>query len=210
VRSAPAPTLASARIEPFPARAEPAVLRTPASTAPIAWKTVAGIKAGDRPLVVWVADDVRDAAVERRAFDDADVRVASHAFRVVRIAPSDALTDPVLAPHARSAPALLVLAPDLSRGTITVGASIDAKNVLAAMSASATTYLKVDLAASVAKARALLDEQKSLESERASLDRTPPTGVAESARRTSRLGTINARLATIRGEIDGVFRPTHA
>jgi hypothetical protein len=188
-----------------PAYAAPVRTGPDVATSPIAWKTVDGIKAGDRPLLVWIADAALHTAAEHRAFDDTDVRLASHAFRIVRISPEDARTDAILATHAASAPVLLLFAPDLSRATVVSGSSLDPRSVIVSMRSSAATYLRIDLGSAVTQARTLLDERKTLETERATLSRTPPAE-PEAARRRARLGAIDARLTAISAEVDGLFR----
>ena len=110
----------------------------------------------------------------------------------------------MLRAYAVSAPALLVLAPDLSTATITYGSSIEPRAVLNASRGFATTYLHIDLDASVTRARTLLAEQRTLTDERTLLAGAAPSA-AEAARRTTRVATIDARLAAIRTEVDGLF-----
>jgi hypothetical protein len=169
---------------------------------------VRGIKSGDRPLLVWIADPVLDAAAEHRAFDDSDVRLASKAFRLARITPAEAQTDPILAAYARSAPALLAFAPDLTRATISYGATIDPRAVLAASRGFASTYLHIDLDASVSRARTLLVEMAALTDERAKLAGPAPAD-SDLAARKARVAEIDARLAQIPAIVDGLFH-THA
>jgi hypothetical protein len=177
------------------------------TVAPIAWKAVTGVRAGDRPLLVWIGDASAHASTERRAFDDVDVRLAARAFRVVRIDPAAAALDPMLAVHARSAPAAVVFAPDLSRATVAYGASLEARTVFAALRATALTYERVDLTAAVARARVLLDEEARLERERTSLVGAPPTlaAPATSDPRPARIAAIDVRLAALHAELDGLF-----
>jgi hypothetical protein len=157
---------------------------------------------------VWVADPTLHTEAEHRTFDDTDVRLASRAFRIVRISPEDARADSILAAHAASAPVLLVFAPDLSRATVAYGSSLDPRSVLVSMRSSAATYLRLDLGNAVTQARTLLNERKTLEDERTTLSRTPPTE-SESVRRRAQVGAIDARLAAISTEVDGLFR-SHA
>ena len=111
------------------ARIEPTV-------APIAWKRVAGIQAGERPLLVWISDANGDSTLEHRVFDEDAVRAAARAFRTVRIQPELARNDPYLAAYARSAPMLVVFSPDLKRASPTAGAVLTARTALDAMRAS--------------------------------------------------------------------------
>ena len=173
-------------------------------TSPIAWKTVSGIKSGDRPLVLWIADPILDLPVEHRAFDDTDVRLASHAFRLARISPAVAKLDPILEAYARSGPALLVFAPDLSRATILYGSTLDARTVLEASRGFASTYLRLDLDASVLRARTLLAEQRTLTDERTTLAGAA-SSEAEATRRQARVTAIDARILAIGTEVEGLF-----
>jgi hypothetical protein len=200
-----------ARLAPSPApRAEPASeasvsapSRGETALAPVAWKPVIGVKAGDRPLVVWIANAAADAAVEHRTFDDASVRLASRAFRTVRITPDAAKTDPVLAPYAASAPAMVVFSPDLTRAGATSGTSLDARAALDVMRRSARTDLDLDLDGAVAKARALAADEEALLAERARLGRDVPD---DSERATE----LDRRLATVRADLVAALRPTRA
>ncbi len=169
-------------------------------SAPVAWKSVIGIKPGDRPLVVWIAGPAADATVERRTLDEESVRLASRAFRTVRITATAARTDPFLARYASLAPALVVFSPDLALATTTYGPSLDARTAFDAMRVSARTYLGTDLDVAVARARALTSEERYVVGLRDSLDRSTPTD-------TVRRAELDRRLAAIRAESATVLRP---
>jgi hypothetical protein len=164
----------------------------------ISWKRVTGIQPGSRPLVVWISDGA-DGTIERRTFDDESVRLASQAFRTVRITSAAARNDVHLAPYARSAPAMLVFSPDLARAKGTHGASLDARTALEAMRGSARTDLGLDLDAAIVRARTLLSEEKSVVGLKASLRRSGPID-------SVRVAELDRRLATIRAEEVAVFR----
>jgi hypothetical protein len=177
-----------------------------AAPGPIAWKTVTGIKSGPRPLLAWVADPVLHSAAEKLAFDDADVRLASRAFRLARISPANALADPILSRYARSAPMLVAFVPDLSSATLVAGASLDPSGVLQTLRPLAATYLRLDLDASISRARTLIAEQRALSDERTVLAGPAPADV-DVAQRTARIAEIDARLARIPELVAQLFRP---
>jgi hypothetical protein len=180
----------------------PTVLASPppaSGPAPIAWKRVIGVQAGQRPLVVWISD-YADAAVEHRTFDDASVRLASRAFRTVRITQAAAKTDPVLALYVKSASAMLVLSPDLKRVAASYEPSLDAGTALAAMRASAKSDLAMDLDAAVIRAQGLIAEEHAVAALRAKLVRTVPADAAKAAE-------FDRRIAAIHLELDAVLRP---
>lgn len=181
----------------------PAAATTAVPVGPIAWKDVIGVKAGTRPLLVWIGDRVADAAVERQVFADADVRLGARAFRVVRITAAQARLDPALAAHAAFAPTVVVLSPGLDRGSGLHGPGLASPRVLDALRTTAATYAHLDLPASIARARALIAEERALEAERATLRRTPPV-----ARDTAnRAAAVDARLTAVHVELDGLFTP---
>lgn len=172
----------------------------PIDGSPIAWKTVSGIKAGDRPLLVWIAHPTADAAVERRAFDDDTVSLASRAFRTVRITPDAAKRDTHLAPYAALGPALVVFSPNLERATVTIGPALDTSGTLGAMRRSAKDELSMDLDAAVTRARQLLADLRTGEDLKVSLRRTAPD---DKVRATE----LDRRLAALRSELETVLRP---
>jgi hypothetical protein len=167
--------------------------------APVTWKRVIGVQTGQRPLVVWISDMNPDTGVENPAFDDVYVRLALRAFRTVRITPAMAKADPVLAPYAGSAPAMVVLAPDLTHPVATNGSSLDARTALDALRASAKAE-GVDLDAGVARAKALIVDKHAAEGLKATLDRRAEDYAARAAE-------LDRRLATARAELDLVLRP---
>jgi hypothetical protein len=166
---------------------------------PISWKQVIGVKTGERPLLVWITDGT-DTTVERRTFDDASVRLASRAFRTVRIRPAAAQADPVLAPFARSTPTFVVFTPNLARGAAISGPSLDARTALDAMRKSARTDLGLDLDAALTKARALMAEEESVAGQKSDVLRAASYDAA-------RATELDRRLATIRADLTAVFRP---
>ena len=178
----------------------PVSVTSETAVSPIAWKRVIGVKAGPRPLVVWISDASTDAGVEHRTFDDDYVRLASRAFRVVRITRDAARADPFLAQYARSEAALVVFAPDLTHGAETYGPSLDARTAFAAMRTSARAYLGMDLDAAVSRAKALIADEHALAGQRATLVRTVPADAV-------RVAELDRRLAAIHAEMDVVFRP---
>ena len=171
--------------------------------APIGWKTVTGVKAGARPLLVFIGDPVADAGAEHRAFDDADVRLGARAFRVVRIAPSQARLDPLLAAHAAFAPAAVVFSPALDRATGLHGVSLAVRPLLDTLRSTAATYVHVDLDVCVARARTLLVEERTLEAERATLRNAAPVDRTTA----DRVAAVDARLTALHAELDGLFAP---
>ena len=176
---------------------------TRVEAAPIAWKPVVGVRTGDRPLLVWIGDPVRDASAEHRAFDDTDVRLAARAFRVVRIAPTAAAADPLLAPHAARAPVAVVFSPGLERASDLDGPLLDPRSVLASLDAAALAYERLDLRASVTRARAILSERAGVERERAALAAVPPTDATLPSRRAA----LDERLAALDRELAALFTP---
>lgn len=176
---------------------------TRVEAAPIAWKPVIGVKAGDRPLLVWIGDASRDAAAEHRAFDDTDVRLAARAFRVVRITPAAAAADPLLAPHAARAPVAVVFSPGLDRASDLDGPLLDPRAVLGSLDAAAAAYERLDLRASVARARTILSERAGLERDRAALAAVAPTDPTLPTRRAA----IDERVAALDRELSALFSP---
>jgi len=170
---------------------------------PIAWKDVSGIKAGARPLLVWIGDPAADTGAEHRVFDGSDVRLGARAFRVVRITPSQARLDPILAAHAAFAPAAVVLSPALDRGTGLHGVSLAPRPLLDTLRSTAATYAHLDLDASVARARTLIVEERTLEAERATLRASPPVDRTAA----ERVAAVDARLTALHAELDGLFSP---
>ena len=105
-----------------------------------------------------------------------------------------------------------MFAPDLSRATISYGSTINPRAVLDASRSVAATYLRLDLDASVTRARSLLAEQYQLTDERTSVSASVSAAApsdADAILRRTRIATIDARLAAIRAEVDGLFR-SHA
>lgn len=174
----------------------PAVVTPPLlepEVAPVAWKRVVGVKTGQRPLVVWISGSSADSGVEHRTFDDVSVRLASRAFRTVRITPDAAKSDPVLAPYAGSGPTLLVLAPDLSHPVATYGSSLDARTALDALRTSAKAE-GIDLDAGVSRAKALIADMHTAEGLKAALRKVAPNDAARAAELDRRLAAIHADL----------------
>ena len=128
------------------------------------------------------------------------MRLASRAFRTVRISADAARTDPYLAPYARSAPAMIVLAPDLRRESATYGQSLDSRAALDALRASAKSDLGLDLDAAVTRARALVAEEQAVAVLKAALVRSAPEDKVRAAE-------LDRRLAAIRAEQDLALRP---
>jgi hypothetical protein len=166
----------------------------------IAWKRVAGIKAGDRPLIVWIADANGDSSVEHHVFDDESVRLASRAFRTVRIQPELARVDPYLAAYARSAPTLVVFSPDLKRASSTPKASLSPATTLDALRASARNDEGMDLDAALKKAKTLIAEEHSVEASKAAVVGATPADI-------SRRAELDRRLVALRAEVDSVLHP---
>lgn len=152
---------------------------------------------------------MQHSAAEKQAFDDTDVRLASRAFRLARISPADALADPILARFARSAPMLVAFVPDLSSATVVSGASLDPSGVLRAVRPLAATYLRIDLDASISRARTLIAEQRALSDERTVLAGPAPAEV-DGTQRRARIAEIDARLAQIPELMARLFRPLEA
>jgi hypothetical protein len=165
---------------------------------PVAWKRVTGVQTGERPLIVWIADIHTSSAVERAAFDDESVRVASRAFRTVRIQPEMAKKDPYLAAYSKAAPTMVVFSPNLARGSATPGSALTAKSALDAMRASARVDEGMDLDAAVVKAKALMAEERSVATSKASLVRP-----ADAPARAE----LDRRLTAIHTEIYAVLHP---
>ena len=167
----------------------------------IAWKRVAGVQAGARPLLVWISDANGDSTLEHRVFDDDAVRLAARAFRTVRVQPELALKDPYLAVYARSAPTMVVFSPDLKRASPVPAASLTARSAFDALRASARADEGLDLDAAVQKVRALLTEEKTVQTSRATL-------VHGTAEETALRADLDRRLAVLRTAEDEALRPT--
>jgi hypothetical protein len=172
--------------------------RVEPTVAAIPWKQVIGIKPGDRPLIVWMTDGA-DLSIERRTFDDDSVRLATHAFRTVRIRSAVARNDTHLSPYSRSGAVMLVFSPDLTRVRTTYGPNIDARSALDAMRAAAKADVGLDLDAAISRARTLSGSEKEVLREVQALSRTTPIDLERKA-------ALDRKLAAIRAEEEAVFR----
>jgi hypothetical protein len=160
----------------LPASGTPA----PTSDAPKAEKRVVAsttaFKPADKPYMIYVVDEAASTAagfdtVTKVILDDDRVKLGSHAFHSVKMTPTDASADPVLADKGgKEVPRIIFVGNDLKNVKVLEGGSMKLGEVWSAMKATSNRAFKQDLDALTKNLKEVLVEFDKINNERKVLD----------------------------------------
>jgi|SRR5262245_54283684 len=144
----------------------------PASTPAAA--PASAIKSHDKPFLVYVADAAGSTGfdtVEKVILEDDRVKIASHAFHMVKMSPDSAKEDLLLKEKGgKTLPRIILVTADLKTVKPLEGATLKLGEVWNAMKATANKHYKQDLDATVKALKDVLVEYDKVNAERKVLE----------------------------------------
>jgi len=156
----------------------------------------------DKPYLVYVADPAGTTGfdtVEKGILDDDRVKIASHAFHMVKMTPTDAKADPILKDKGgKEVPRIVLVTADLKTVKALEGGTLKLGEVWNGMKATANKLYKQDLDATVKALKDVLIEYDKVNTERKVLEEKE----ARSKDKPNNATDLK-EIATKRAELDG-------